>query len=93
MLVYGLLSLQPTSFNGGQMIFRTSSVRGFWMATWLEKAAPETRQAAVTAVLMHMAKGDIVPPVEARYDLADIGNAVQHAERPGCRGKVLLASP
>jgi len=31
-----------------------------------------------------------VPPVEARYPLADIRAAVAHAERPGRSGKVLL---
>ena len=37
-----------------------------------------------------MAQGDLVPPVEAEYDLADFRAAITHAERPGRRGKILL---
>ena len=37
-----------------------------------------------------MAEGVLDPPVEATYDLADVREAVAHAERPGRSGKVLL---
>ena len=43
-------------------------------------------------VLGHMAKGEIVPPIEITYDLREITEAVRHAERPGRHGKVLLLS-
>jgi NADPH:quinone reductase-like Zn-dependent oxidoreductase len=90
MLVYGRLSLDPTPINNAQMIFRTSTVRGFWLAEWFRRTPAEKRQAVIGEVLNHMAKGEIVPPVEAKYDLANIIEAVRHAERPGRHGKVLL---
>lgn len=37
-----------------------------------------------------MADGELVPPVEAEYDLAEFRAAMAHAERPGRQGKVLL---
>jgi len=90
MLTYGMLSLTPMQLNGGQMVFRTTSVRGFWLTSWIQRAGPEKQRACIQAVLTHMAKGEIVPPVEATYDLNDVTAAVQHAERPGRHGKVLL---
>lgn len=90
MLIYGMLSLEPTPINGGQMVFRATSVRGFWLTAWLRRAPAEKQRTLMREVLSHMVKGEIVPPIEAKYDLGDITEAVRHAERPGRHGKVLL---
>ncbi len=90
MLVYGLLSMQPMPLDGGRMIFNTTTVRGFWLGDWFRSAAPERQQAVTAEMLRSMASNEIVPPVEAEYTLADVLTAVEHAERPGRRGKVLL---
>ena len=90
MLVYGLLSGEPLPLDSGMMIFRSSTVRGFWLSEWLRNAAPEKSQALFGAALRAMASGQLTPPVEAEYDLADFVAAVQHAEKPGRSGKVLL---
>jgi NADPH:quinone reductase-like Zn-dependent oxidoreductase len=39
-----------------------------------------------------MATQEIVPPVEAEYPLSEVLAAVEHSERPGRSGKVLLVS-
>ena len=90
MLIYGLLSMEPMPFDGGRMIFTTTTIRGFWLTEWLRSAAPERQQAVMTELLRSMATNEIVPPVEAEYKLADVHAAVEHAERPGRSGKVLL---
>lgn len=90
MLSYGLLSGEPIPIDGGQMIFRCSTVRGFWLSDWV-RSVPVERQRAVSAELLGlMAKGKIAPPIEAEYPLKDVVKAVQHAERHGRQGKVLL---
>lgn len=89
-LVYGLLSFEPTPINAGRMIFRGLTVRGFWLAEWFQRTPPEKQQSVMRDVLARMARGEIVPPVEAEYDLGQITEAVRHAERPGRHGKVLL---
>jgi len=89
-LVYGLLSMQPMLIDGGRMIFTTTTLRGFWLTEWLRTAAPERQQAVTSEMLRAMATNEIVPPVEAEYPLTDILSAVEHAERPGRSGKVLL---
>lgn len=90
MLVYGLLSMQPTPVDGGRLIFTTATVRGFWLTEWLRAAAPERSHAVMSEMLRAMATHAITPPVEAEYPLAEALSAVAHAERPGRRGKVLL---
>jgi NADPH:quinone reductase-like Zn-dependent oxidoreductase len=90
MLVYGLLSMEPMSIDGGRMIFTTTTIRGFWLSQWLGAAPPERQQAVTGEMLRSMAANEIVPPVEAEYPLAEVLAAVAHAERPGRSGKVLL---
>jgi NADPH:quinone reductase-like Zn-dependent oxidoreductase len=90
MLIYGSLSGEPMAIDGGRVIFNTTTLRGFWLSEWLRSAAPERQQAVTSEMLRSMATNAIVPPVEAEYKLADALAAVQHAERPGRSGKVLL---
>ena len=90
MLAYGLLSLEHVPLNTGRMIFRSTTVRGFWLDDWFRRT-PAARQREVGGALLKlMAAGKVVPAVEAEYDLEDVVGAVRHAERPGRRGKVLL---
>ena len=90
MLVYGLLSMEHVPLNTGRMIFRSTAVRGFWLDGWF-RSTPAVRQREIGGALLDlMAAGEVVPPVEAEYDLEDVMGAVRHAERPGRRGKILL---
>jgi NADPH:quinone reductase len=92
MLVYGLLSMQPMPVDSGRMIFTSTTIRGFWLTEWLRTAAPEKLQSVTTELLGLMAAHEIVPPVEAEYELTDVLAAVEHAQKPGRSGKVLLVS-
>ncbi len=90
MLAYGLLSMGPMRVDVGQLIFPPATIRGFWLSEWLGTTSPERRQAVTVELLKLMAAHEIVPPVEAKYSLSDVLAAVQHAERQGRSGKVLL---
>lgn len=90
MLVYGLLSGRPMPVEGGRVIFNSTTLRGFWLGEWLRSSAPERVQAVTGEMMRAMASNEIVPPVEAEYPLSDVFKAIEHAERPGRRGKVLL---
>jgi NADPH:quinone reductase len=90
MLSYGLLSGKPMPIDGGRMIFQCSTVRGFWLSDWF-RSVPVEKQRAVSAELLGLiVRGEIAPPVEAEYPLKDVIKAVQHSERRGRQGKVLL---
>jgi NADPH:quinone reductase-like Zn-dependent oxidoreductase len=90
MLVYGLLSMEPMPVDSGRMIFTSATIRGFWLTEWMRTATPERLQAVTGELLRLMATDEIIPPVEAEYPLADALAAVEHAERTGRSGKVLL---
>lgn len=90
LLLYGGLSGKPVPVDAGRVIFRNLQVRGFWVSQWLKQALPEQRQPALAELLSLMAQGEIVPPVEATYDLADVREAARRAEQVGRHGKVLL---
>lgn len=92
MLVYGLLSGRPMPIDGGRMVFTSATVRGFWLGEWMRSVPPERQQAVIAEMLRSMATQEIVPPVEAEYSLSEILAAVEHSERPGRSGKVLLVS-
>jgi NADPH:quinone reductase-like Zn-dependent oxidoreductase len=90
LLVYGLLSMEPMPVDSGRMIFTTSTIRGFWLGDWFRTAPPESQLAVTSELLGLMAKGEVVPPVEAEYPLSEVHAAVEHSVRPGRGGKVLL---
>ena len=93
MLVYGLLSGESWPIHNGEMLFRGLTVRGFWLSHWFQHTPPAPVQATLLQLMQLMAADDLVPPVEASYDLADFRAAIAHAERPGRQGKVLLTGP
>lgn len=92
MLVYGALSLEPLQLPGGQLIFRTATVKGFWLTDWKKRATPEIRAKAMADLLAAMAEGRIRVPVEATYPLDRWREAVAHAQRSGREGKILISA-
>lgn len=90
LLIYGMLGREPLPLHNGEMLFRGLTARGFWLSQWFRQTPPAQVAATLGTLMQLMAAGDLVPPVEAEYDLADFRAAIAHAERPGRRGKVLL---
>lgn len=90
MLIYGLLSLQDPSINAGLLIFRELTIRGFWLTDWMRRVNAETRQRVAQEVIGLLASGEVEMPVEATYSLDQIVEAVEHANRPGRWGKILV---
>lgn len=90
MLIYGLLSLQDPSLNVGLMIFRELTVKGFWLTDWMRRVDNQTREEVARQVVSLLASGKIQLPVEASYSIDQIAEAVEHANRPGRKGKILI---
>lgn len=90
MLIYGLMSLQDPMINAGLMIFKELTVKGFWLTDWMRRADNQTRQEVATNVIQALASGKIQLPVEASYPLDQIVDAVEHADRHGRWGKILI---
>lgn len=92
LLVYGVLSGEPIPVNTAITLFKGLTIKGFWLTRWVMTARAETRQALVENIMNLLASGEIAPPVEARYPLDQVKEAVAHASRPGRNGKILLIS-
>ena len=90
MLIFGLLSLQDPTINVGLMIFRELTIRGFWLTDWIRRVDPQTRQEVAQNVISLLTSGQIQLPVEASYNLDQITEAVDHSERHGRWGKILI---
>ena len=91
LITYGRLSGEAVvPLDSRIQIFAGTTVRGFWLVRWFQEVPPAHVEQTIATVLGLMAEGVVDPPVEARYDLADVREAVAHSERPGRSGKVLL---
>lgn len=91
LITYGRLSgAASVPVDSRLQIFAGTTVRGFWLVRWFQEVPPAHVERTIATVLGLIAEGVVDPPVEARYDLADVREAVAHSERPGRSGKVLL---
>lgn len=89
---YGLLSGEPCAVDAADLVFRGITLRGFWLAEWFGRAEPATVRAVYAGLVDKLRKGAIATPVEARYPLSRVAEAVAHAARPGRSGKILLTA-
>lgn len=92
MLIYGVLSMSPLPIDPGAMLFRSTSIRGFWLVDWIKHTAPEIVNQAFAELIGLMIQGVVVPPVEAEYPLKEFMSAIKHSETMGKKGKVLIVS-
>lgn len=90
MLTYGLLSGQPIPVDAAHMLFSGTGLRGFWLSAWFPRQSQEHIRTVLTDLMTLMAQGQIVPPVDSEYDLADFKSAFEHMATPGRSGKILL---
>jgi NADPH:quinone reductase-like Zn-dependent oxidoreductase len=88
--VYGSLSIEDIPVNAGLLIFKALTLKGFWLTDWLRTTDRKVQALVASTLLEHFSSGTLKVPVEAQYNLEDFKTAVEHAERPGRTGKVLL---
>jgi NADPH:quinone reductase-like Zn-dependent oxidoreductase len=82
--------MAPIPLDAVRLIFRGLTVKGFWLTDWFRTATRETRDRTLGEIAKLLASGQLVPPVEADYDLAEFQAAITHSERPGRSGKIIL---
>lgn len=90
MVVFGAMSGQPLPLDPGAMIFRGTTVRGWWLSQWFRKASPAQIATLLAEVTPLIIDGTLHVPVDAEYALADIKVAVAAAEGSQRNGKILL---
>jgi len=87
---YGLLSGEPCQLGAEHAIFRSISLRGFWLAKELGAMEPAHVGALYQELAAQVVKGTLSVPVEATYGLDDISAALTHAMKEGRNGKILI---
>ncbi|WP_373512866.1 zinc-dependent alcohol dehydrogenase family protein [Persicitalea sp.] len=90
MLIFGLLSQKNPRLDVGLMIFKEITIQGFWLTEWMRKVDSQTRTQTAQSVIGWLASGEVELPVEATYGLDEITQAVEHADKSGRWGKILI---
>jgi mitochondrial enoyl-[acyl-carrier protein] reductase / trans-2-enoyl-CoA reductase len=87
---YGRMSGEPCAVPPDALIFRDLTLRGFWLASWFQRAPTERRRALVGEVAGLIAAGKLHAPIQATYDVSEIKEAVATAASGGRSGKILI---
>jgi NADPH:quinone reductase-like Zn-dependent oxidoreductase len=89
-LIYGAMS--GLEFTGSivDVLFRSVTVKGFWLNVFLGKISAERKGAVFSEVISWLADGSLVPFSGQRFPLSDVVAAVQASQATARGGKVLL---
>jgi NADPH:quinone reductase-like Zn-dependent oxidoreductase len=90
MLVFGTISREPLSLDGGAMLFRGISVQGWWLSQWFRAASREQVRALYDAILPLIENGTLTVPIAAEFGLEEVHAACAMADGSARNGKVLL---
>jgi NADPH:quinone reductase-like Zn-dependent oxidoreductase len=87
---YGFLSGKPCMLTPTHTIVRGLTLHGFWLVGFFQTASREQVVEMYTKIAQQFLDNELHVPVEAEYALTDIASALEHANREGRNGKVLL---
>ena len=87
---YGRMSGEPCGVQPDAFVFRDLTLRGFWLASWFQRAPEERRRAIVEEIAELIATGKLHAPIQATYDVSDVKDAVAAAASGGRSGKILI---
>ncbi len=88
--IYGLLSMEDTPINTGEMIFKETKIIGFWLNRWFRNTNSKEIFKQFSDLMKLIVQGVIIPPVEAEYNLVEFKDAIKHSMKRGRKGKILL---
>jgi len=87
---YGMMSGQACQVSPASFVFRDVTLRGFWLAQWFRKAAPEKRMAVFGEIARLIAAGKLKSRIQATYSIDQIKEAVGAAAAGERDGKILI---
>ncbi len=93
LVVYGLLSSDRVDLPAAELVFRDVTVRGYSRLRGYAAMTPERRAEIGAELVGLLGDGEAFSPIEARYRLDEVREAVAHHEQPGRSGKILLVTP
>lgn len=89
-VTYGAMAKKPFMLSNAQFIFRDIRACGFWITAWYRNAKGTDIQEMFLDLSGLMKSGKIHVPVEQVYPMREIQAAIEHADREGRSGKILL---
>ncbi|MDT6987246.1 alcohol dehydrogenase catalytic domain-containing protein [Streptomyces lusitanus] len=92
LISYGRLGSGATVLDELPLVNRGLTVRGVTIWQWTDRTPEQRAEDLAFAVDLARTSPELLE-VAARYDLADVKAAVEHARRTGKSGTVLLTSP
>jgi NADPH:quinone reductase-like Zn-dependent oxidoreductase len=87
---FGSLTFKPLVIGAEHLIFKQTTVRGYWASKRLAAMAPAELARMIGELARLAATGTLPLPVDSVFDLAQAPQAMAAAERVGRTGKVLL---
>ncbi len=87
---YGRLSGEPCQVPADAFVFRDLTMRGFWLARWLQHAPEDARRELLAEIAQLITSGTLHAPIHATFDVSRIKDAVATAASGGRSGKVLV---
>ncbi|MFC3613433.1 zinc-dependent alcohol dehydrogenase family protein [Lutimaribacter marinistellae] len=89
-VVYGLLSGEPSVIDARDLVFRDITVTGFWLSEWFGKADRSKIGRLNGFLAEQLAQGRLSVDVAGRYPLEQYAEAMRHAAAAGRDGKILF---
>ena len=90
LISYGMLSGEPIQLRPDHTIFKDIRLKGFWLSKILNRMSQKKRSDLFSDCLDLMVKHGLRNEVGKTFPLEDISAAIEYAEAPERRGKVLL---
>ncbi len=88
-MVYGGLSFEASLADPGDLIFKSKSLEGFWLTSWLGKKNP-LQSLLLWQRAQKLMSTDLKSEVRERYPLSDVQKAVTAYQNQMTGGKILL---
>lgn len=90
LLLYGTLTTAPLCFSPRELMTVGARVEGFWLSNFMNTLGLLGKLSLIRTITRLILDGVLTSEVGETFPLTQVADAVQAAERPGKRGKVLL---
>ena len=87
---YGMLTGRPCMVSPSDLVFRSITLTGFWLAKELRRMSYDRIATLYADLVRRMLDGQLWVEVEATYPIEEIKAALEHAGRGGRGGKILV---
>ncbi len=87
---YGLLSGKPCEISADHLVFKGITLTGFWLASIASQLSYDALAQMYSNLAERVRDSTLHAPIEARYPLEELQEALRHAGTYGRGGKVIL---